>query len=295
MLSGTAPSARSHRLPKTESRFYFFLASALRRIPFSSKSSHVTDPTASPDAPDDPRLGPRAAALSHHFLRAVRMAGDTDHWEATLAELSRADLMPVLRERGPGLAFWINVYNAATQLRLRRDGDSFGDRSRFFGTPCLTVAGTRLSLDDMEHGILRGGRPKLGLGFIPGIFSRPPFPGLRLPLDPRIHFALNCGAASCPPIAAYTTSGIDGELDLATRSYLEQEVDYDPERRAVTLPRICLWYMGDFGGFPGLRTLLREHGVIPTQHSPSIRFSSYDWRATPGSFTDLHGEGQNSG
>jgi len=246
----------------------------------------VTDPTASPDAPD-PRLGPRAAAVSHHFLRAVRLEEEVEPWEDALEGLSREDLTPVLQERAPGLAFWINVYNAATQLRLRRDPDSFGDRARFFGKPALRVAGKPLSLDDVEHRILRGGRPKLGLGFIPGIFSRPPFPGLRLPLDPRIHFALNCGAASCPPIAAYTASGIDRELDLATRSYLEQEVEYDRERRTATLPRICLWYMGDFGGFPGLRTILREHQIIPSSHSPSIRFSSYDWQATPGSFKDV--------
>lgn len=38
-------------------------------------------------------------------------------------------------------------------------------------------------------------------------------------VDPRIHFALNCGAKSCPPILVYEEDNLDYELDIATRNF----------------------------------------------------------------------------
>jgi Protein of unknown function, DUF547 len=67
------------------------------------------------------------------------------------------------------------------------------------------VGGHVFSLDDIEHGILRCNRKHPTSGFVafgPGDL-RLPF-ALPLPVDPRIHFALNCGAKGCPAIRAYT-------------------------------------------------------------------------------------------
>merc|ERR1719184_519606 len=44
-------------------------------------------------------------------------------------------------------------------------------------------------------------------------------------LDPRLHFALNCGARSCPPIRIYTEERINSQLEMATESFLSQEVN----------------------------------------------------------------------
>ena len=43
---------------------------------------------------------------------------------------------------------------------------------------------------------------------------------LAVELDPRIHFALNCGATSCPPIRVYSSSNLDSQLDRAAASFL---------------------------------------------------------------------------
>ena len=102
--------------------------------------------------------------------------------------------------------------------------------------------------------------------------------------DPRIHFALNCGAASCPPIAAYTADGLDDELDLATASYLESEGEYDPATDTVTVPRMLLWFRGDFGGKRGIFELLREFDCIPADATPSLAYDEYDWRLDRGNF-----------
>lgn len=66
--------------------------------------------------------------------------------------------------------------------------------------------------------------------------------------DQRVHFVLNYGAVSCPPmIYLITPSNINGVLNRATREFLESVVDIDIEKRIVTLPAICSYFRGDFG------------------------------------------------
>jgi hypothetical protein len=220
---------------------------------------------------DDP------VALSHDLLRAVRRDDPTTEYEVALRDLDAGLLDAALTDDHAAIAFWVNCYNAFTQLALARDPDQY-DRHRFFTRDIAPVAGRVLSLDDIEHGILRRGQVKWGLGYL-----RSPFGGTFLRrmrpsrVDPRIHFALNCGAASCPPIAAYTADGLDDELDLATASYLESEVTFDSAANAATVPRIMLWFRGDFGGKAGIVELLRAFGCVPAGASPRLSYREYDW------------------
>jgi len=68
-------------------------------------------------------------------------------------------------------------------------------------------------------------------------------------VEPRIHFALNCGAKSCPPIKTFTASDVDNELKLATESYLENDdaIIIESERDLVHLSMLFKWYHSDFG------------------------------------------------
>ena len=139
-----------------------------------------------------------------------------------------------------------------------------------------TVAGTELSLDQIEHGILRGSQWKYGLGYVPN-----PLPSAFVRRhrvadpDPRVHFALNCGAASCPAVAAYAAADVDGQLDVAAGSYLRSETIVEGETARV--PRLLLWYRGDFGGRSGIRDLLREHDAVDPDSISRIRYREYDW------------------
>jgi Protein of unknown function, DUF547 len=63
----------------------------------------------------------------------------------------------------------------------------------------------------------------------------------------RVHFGLNCGARSCPPIRAYTVAELDAQLELATVAYLEAETEIDAARCRVRLPRLMALYAADFG------------------------------------------------
>jgi hypothetical protein len=64
--------------------------------------------------------------------------------------------------------------------------------------------------------------------------------------DPRIHFALNCGARSCPQIAIFSSTNIEKALNMATTSYCNSEVDILPEQSEVHLSKLFLWYRNDF-------------------------------------------------
>jgi hypothetical protein len=245
-------------------------------------------PTTHADPPGD--VAPDAAdpvALSHAFLRRVRTGESTHGIASRLRDLDRAALADGLASDDARLAVWVNVYNAAARALLDAAPEAFEDKSSLFGADIVTVAGRDLSLDDVEHGLLRGARPKWGLGYV-----RNPFPSAFLTRfgvrerDPRIHFALNCGAAACPPIAAYSRDRIRAELETATRSYLEQEAVYEPDADVVRAPRLMLWFIGDFGGRTGAVQFLRERDVFPRTADPSLRFREYDWSFELGAFAD---------
>lgn len=240
--------------------------------------------SSAPSAPDGraPDVPPTAAARA--LLEGVRDEAPIDHRLQAIAAYDDADLSRIRADRRAGLAFWVNVYNAASELLLDRRPDLFDSRLRFFRAPAITVAGVDLSLDDIEHGILRGGRSKYGLGYLPRLARTGLDAAYRLAADPRIHFALNCGAASCPAVRSYDPETVDDHLDDATRSHLERSVAYDADADRATVPRVCLWFVGDFGGRSGLRTFLRSFEAIPAESSPSIRFAGYDWTKTPRTF-----------
>jgi hypothetical protein len=97
-------------------------------------------------------------------------------------------------------------------------------------------------------------------------------------LDPRVHFALNYGARSCPPLAAWRPEDLDERLHDAARTYLTAETSILDGGEVVRVPRLLLWYLGDFGGRPGILGLLRRYAVIDGAASPAVRFADCDWR-----------------
>lgn len=230
-------------------------------------------------------------ASAEQYLRAIRYDEPTAEYEETLAQYDSEDLAAHLDSDGARVAFWCNIYNGATQQLLDDNPETYEKRRTFFSLPAITVAGETLSLDDIEHSILRRSYTKLTLGYI-----RRPFRGSFATQhevsdrDPRIHFVLNCGAESCPPIAAYTRDGIDGQLDMATAGYLATNVEYDAAADSVLLPRLMLWYRADFGGKHGILEFLREYDQIPADATPSFSYGDWNWRLTPAKFTETDDE-----
>jgi hypothetical protein len=231
-------------------------------------------------------------ALAAGYVRATRLAdGDPASFRRSLADLDPEQLRRVLDGDDATLAFWLNVYNASVQDHLARtprlfDADVLGRRP-IFTRDLVTIAGERLSVDDVEHGILRRSQQAWGLGYLPRLrpsaFERTHRVDA---IDPRIHFALNCGARSCPPVLAYDPARVDDQLDAATRSYLETEVEYDPDTGVAHVPKLFSWYRGDFGGKSGICAFLREHDAVPADVTPSLAWRDYDWTLKLGTYAD---------
>lgn len=235
--------------------------------------------TGGADAADDDPL-----RLSQRYLRAVRAGEPTESIRESLAVVSETALEAL--STPAATAVWLNVYNAATQTLLAERPALYDSRLRFFRADAVTVCGTALSLDDVEHGLLRG-RSKYGLGYLPRLlrsgFERRH--SLRRP-DPRIHFALNCGAASCPPVATYSAD-VARELDLAAEGYLAATVEHDPDAGMVRVPAVCRWFRGDFGGPSGVRTMLREYDLLPPDATPRVTYLDWDWSHAHPDYRDL--------
>lgn len=217
--------------------------------------------------------------LAVEYLLAARTGGsEVQALARRLAHLDERDLRRSLDDEAARVAFWLDIYNAAVVRAGVVDLLDRRVRWRHFGRRDLVIAGQPLSLDDIEHGLLRRSRWRLGLGYLgnprPCDFERTHRVAR---VDPRIHFALNCGAASCPPIAAYERDRLPGQLELATRAYLHAETRWDGA--VLRVPSLLLWYIGDFGGPPGLRRWLREAGV--EGWSGPLRFTTWDWRPAP--------------
>jgi hypothetical protein len=65
--------------------------------------------------------------------------------------------------------------------------------------------------------------------------------------DPRIHFALNCGATSCPPIALYTPDNLETGLELATLNFINSsDTCLDLDNKTIKLSQLFKWYKSDF-------------------------------------------------
>ncbi|PJJ75014.1 uncharacterized protein DUF547 [Thermoflavifilum aggregans] len=216
--------------------------------------------------------------LSEELLYAVRTGDSTQAVTDSLAQADEQILVHELRDDSAKKAFWLNLYNAFVQILLQDDTTAYRHRSAFFSRKSITVAGHLLSLDDIEHGMLRHSKIKWSLGYLNKPFPSAFEKALRVnKVDYRIHFALNCGARSCPPIAFYDPVHIDQQLDLATQNYLYNEVKYDSVRNILYLPAIMGWFRHDFGGKQHMIALVSQLGFLPRNADPKIRFKKYDW------------------
>lgn len=190
-----------------------------------------------------------------------------------------------LEGRDERLAFWINAYNAVVEagivrLRLRR---SVWEVPNFFARVSCRLGDCLLNADEIEHGVLRGNRPS-PLGGVPPFAPGDPRGSLAIvPMDPRMHFAINCGARSCPAVRRFGARELDAQLDAATRSYLEREVTV--ENDVLTASEIFRWFRGDFEEFPGgLKAFLLRYlpdglarRALVGRGLALIEYRPYDW------------------
>ncbi len=224
-------------------------------------------------------------ALSGELLAMVKNGEQTATYETALAKLTDEQLSAGLYNDDAKKTFWINVYNAFIQIRLKEDTSAFKNRNRFFKDKNIVVAGHTLSFDQIEHGILRRSQVKWAGGYLHKWFPSAFEKQQRVDsIDWRIHFALNCGAMSCPAIFYYQQNELNKQLENATNLFLMFETKYDSTANTLVLPKLFSWYRGDFGGKKGIYKLLEEREYITPGSMPKITYSAYDWALSVGNY-----------
>ena len=187
------------------------------------------------------------------------------------------------------LAFWINTYNALvadgiTALGARR---SVWEVPDFFARAACRAWDAVLSADDIEHGVLRGNRPSPLAGAPPFARDDARLAHAIVPMDPRIHFAINCGARSCPAVRTYDAERLDAQLDAATRAFVARRVTAVGD--ALVVSEIFKWFRADFddgpGGLAGFLVSHLDDGAarrrILEGELASLAYEPYDWRLAP--------------
>ncbi len=224
--------------------------------------------------------------LSKDFLKQLRSRQDASDIVRQYAALQFQDLVNNLPDRPEKLAFWINTYNAFVIYLLREDPSRFDNRGQFFSGKQIDIAGILFSLDDIEHGIIRDARIKWSLGYLKKWFVPNHIRQLSIKVrESRVHFALNCGARSCPPVAIYDGATIFDQLDKGSRRYL-RDVTKVVGNTVNTTPLLS-WFRADFNGKKGIRKMLQEYNLVDSGKNYQLQFRRYDWSLMIGAFIDL--------
>ena len=214
-------------------------------------------------------------ALSANFVDRVIHGLPVQRHLARFAAMDAEALDASLNTQARQIAFWINIYNGYTQYFLQSDPSLYiSDRPAYFGVKQVDIAGYQVSLETIEHGVLRRGATIYTLGHVRLLFFRSDFVK-RFAVDAvdyRLHVALNCGALSCPAVVPYTAAGVNAELDASSRRYLQQEVEIVDN--VAWVPALMRWFSADFGN---KRAVLRRYGLIGDDDSPKLKYKDYDW------------------
>lgn len=216
-------------------------------------------------------------SLSEQFLTNIKNGKETNDIRAKLYALSLGELEEQLKTDSQKLAFWVNIYNGYIQVILSEHPEKYDDRGKFFGAEQIPIAGRLVSFAKIEHGIIRKSQWELGLGlfrkWFPDEFERK----LRVDKrDYRIHFALNCGAKDCPPVAVYDADRLDEQFNKSTKMFLKKTSDYNNEKKEVAVTSLFSWFRGDFGSKSGVKKILKKQNITPNS-DVDIIYKKYDW------------------
>lgn len=215
------------------------------------------------------------AKLSGDLLYSVKLNQQPKTFLIFLSRLPESTLREELHSDQLKKTFWINIYNAFFQILRKKQNLKHPE---IFRKKTIDIAGKMMSLDDIEHGILRRFKWKFSLGYVRKPFVDPKLKALEVKeFDYRIHFALNCGAESCPPIAFYKADKIEVQLELATESFVLANCFIDEKQKKISISKLFLWYRADFGSRKGIKKIVGLY-FKKDLSKYYIRYEDYSWK-----------------
>lgn len=191
---------------------------------------------------------------------------DEDSLDQYIKVLEKTDTKTL--SRNEQFAFYINAYNACT-IKLILTGypdiKSIKALGSIFKSPWkkkfCRIDGMLISLDDIEHNILR-----------------PRFK------DPRVHFAINCAAKNCPPLRSepYRGNDLGQQLDEMTRLFINDPKSNHLKDNRLYVSSIFKWFREDFNDDIAGFFLKYAEGDLKAQLEAKggkikVRYLDYDW------------------
>lgn len=181
-----------------------------------------------------------------------------ENFQSYLSEIQNVNPFASNWSRNDKIAYWVNSYNASVIWLVARNISSINsikDIPNCWGQKVLTVNGFSYSLNDIEHEILRSFK------------------------EPRIHFALVCGANSCPKIYSYPLeeNDLNQELDKRAIAFINDVQRNELSTNKVTLSRIFKWFKSDFTVEKTLIEYLNQFSKIKLNNDVKVSYLNYDW------------------
>jgi len=161
------------------------------------------------------------------------------------------------------MAFLINAYNAYTAEKILTrypDIRSIWDFGKVFGNPFrdefFSLLGARMSLDGIEHGLLR---KRYG--------------------EPRVHYALNCASVGCPMLReeAYSAARLESQLEEQALRFLSDRSRNRYRDGRLEVSKIFDWYKEDFEPREQYFERYAKALGVPADARPRLAFLDYDW------------------
>jgi hypothetical protein len=251
------------------------LALALASLGWGATRPATAAPAAAQATSSAPDYAPWGELLSKYYDPAKGMdyaalkAKDAKTLQALRRQLAQVD--PKSLSKKEQLAYWINLYNVnvvstvVEHYPIASIKDLSTDpiiRLNVFKKDTVPVKSGMISLNDIENDRIRAG------------FH-----------DPRIHFAINCAAASCPPIRTepYTGARLDEQLDDQAQKFLTGPHGVKIDKDVVHTTKIMDWFGDDFDKWAGGKVaFLKKH--LPADKAKQIRnnttfeYDDYSWK-----------------
>ncbi|MCL6294046.1 DUF547 domain-containing protein [Jejuia spongiicola] len=158
-------------------------------------------------------------------------------------------------------AFWINAYNLSVIKGIIENypTNSPLDNAGFFDKTKYSLAGKNITLNDIEHKLLRAQ------------FN-----------DARFHFVLVCGAVGCPPLInkAYLPDTLDAQLETQTKKAINGDfLRVNTKKKRVQASQIMEWYKGDFT-MKGESEIdfINKYRTEKLEGKYKLSYFPYDWK-----------------
>ena len=191
--------------------------------------------------------------LSEEILSVAKSGKDTVTLRRQLFYIRQAKLEQSLNTDELKKTFWINIYNAFYLITLKET--KLG--KEIFNLKRIKIACAVFSLNDIEHGILRKYKFRIGYGYITNPFYSSFIKTLAVnKVDYRIHFALRSLELEKKTIDCFDCEEIEKQLTEVTNAFIRLETEFDHESKTIRVSAFLLSYLRDFGGKKTVKKLL---------------------------------------